>query len=244
MSMVRQRTRFTLIELLVVIVIIAILASLLLPSLSKARERGRRSACLNNMKQLGMTVLLYVDEYEGFMPMASDSNGVYALFEDYVGDRDSEIYRCPTAWNYNPPTLSNAVLRKGTVAFNDFFRAGNATEEAARATYDTNRASGSHDATRFMIFTDAGKLHHSSWGDSWQGNVGPAYWGAMGYPHSGVFGPVPTYSGQEWAPTGTAIFVYLDGHAEPGMHEPYHLSWNADPDKAFPFWWGTKEAPW
>jgi prepilin-type N-terminal cleavage/methylation domain-containing protein len=59
---------FTLIELLVVIAIIAILASLLLPALARAKEQGRAAVCLSNLKQLHLAWHLYADEYGRLAP--------------------------------------------------------------------------------------------------------------------------------------------------------------------------------
>ena len=62
-----QKRHFTLIELLVVIAIIAILAAILMPALSSARERGRLSTCINNEKSLGLAFGSYSDDFEGFI---------------------------------------------------------------------------------------------------------------------------------------------------------------------------------
>ena len=64
----RVKTGFTLIELLVVIAIIAILAGILMPALSQARERGRAAVCINNLKTISTALLTYSDDNRGIIP--------------------------------------------------------------------------------------------------------------------------------------------------------------------------------
>jgi len=84
------RRAFTLIELLVVIAIIAILAALILPALSAAKERAHQTQCLNNMKQLGTGMLMYVHENEDAFPgLGSRFNGFHP--EDWIYWRTNDL---------------------------------------------------------------------------------------------------------------------------------------------------------
>ena len=86
---------FTLIELLVVIAIIAILAAMLMPALSSAKEAGRRIACLNNMRQLSLAAQMYVDDNQGLYPPRSNTNRWPNQFYANYG-KNVKILLCPT----------------------------------------------------------------------------------------------------------------------------------------------------
>ena len=124
---------FTLIELLVVISIIAILAAILFPVFAQARDKARATACLSNLKQIGTAYTMYMQDYDGVLPLTNHSGGIASWInasQPYIKNRG--IFRCPsdntqmkwaeTEAEWNDSTI---VVRRSSYFLNAWLAGGN-----------------------------------------------------------------------------------------------------------------------
>jgi prepilin-type N-terminal cleavage/methylation domain-containing protein/prepilin-type processing-associated H-X9-DG protein len=108
----KQKANFTLIELLVVIAIIAILAGILLPALSRARDKAKQINCLNNLKQVGNYFVMYTQEYNEWLPYANGNTDALRwnkLLVDNFMNGDPKLLVCPAA-RYNGVSPEDMTL--------------------------------------------------------------------------------------------------------------------------------------
>jgi len=157
-----KKTGFTLIELLVVVAIIAILAAMLLPALSQARERARAAKCMNNLKQIAIAITMYMNDYDEqiFYP---DSRWYHDLvLNRYLTSKSSGtyfgIFQCPSRNGADPAYRSVSGITVYTnYGLNSGLRGVKATMvknswSATSLVADTYQASNNQTSYRYAFY--------------------------------------------------------------------------------------------
>lgn len=150
----KRKSGFTLIELLVVIAIIAILAAILFPAFARARENARRASCQSNLKQIGLGIVQYVQDYDEAMPYSTHG-------ADWGADRG-------TGWmdDLQPYVKSFQIFTCPSMKFGSIYGPFNGTNSPQRAwgSYSANMAYRATD----ISFGPRHPFSNHSWAD---GNV-------------------------------------------------------------------------
>lgn len=134
-----KRRGFTLIELLVVIAIIAILAAILFPVFARARENAKRSSCQSNMKQIGLAMMQYSQDFdERFVPWSSNGTdtGVATPWNIVIGPyaKSTQIFLCPSnTSNSIDPAVGITPARTNTINYTYSFHLAQGTGGSAKS---------------------------------------------------------------------------------------------------------------
>src|ERR1044072_2611997 len=123
-----MKRAFTLIELLVVIAIIAILAAILFPVFSQAKEAGKKTSCLSNERQITAGYIMYFTDNDDQFPFVKGTEPWVDTMQPYL--RSTKILRCPddNSSNFETPIPPSMAIRKTSYTLNGFLPPANSTE--------------------------------------------------------------------------------------------------------------------
>jgi prepilin-type N-terminal cleavage/methylation domain-containing protein/prepilin-type processing-associated H-X9-DG protein len=225
------RRAFTLIELLVVIAIIAILAAILFPVFARARENARRASCLSNLKQIGLGIMMYTQDYDeklvsyAYPPPVQGDPGVYGwqvALMPYV--KNTQLFVCPSATKIStnsskscdPTYVSTTSTGAGSYGYNYAYLGNyirNSSTGNLNVLNDISIAAVSEVAKTVMV----NEITSLAGGGP---TYPPTYWGSVTTTGcdttTGIYNPGTKTLGDQngkWHFDGTNT-VFVDGHAK------------------------------
>jgi prepilin-type N-terminal cleavage/methylation domain-containing protein len=216
-----MRRGFTLIELLVVIAIIAILAAMLLPVLSRAKESGRRISCLNQLKQLSLAAQMFVDENGGNYPPRSSDKTPLDRWPDKLYDnygRNLKLLLCPSEPIPNPATegagdstvADNAPRSYIMNGWNDYFQSiGRANDPQGMNEGDSMQEQAIADTSGTIVLGEKTDANGDFYMDLNEGATGNDFGGIL---NQSRHDSTPAASAAGWG-AGGSNHAFADGSA-------------------------------
>lgn len=206
------RRAFTLIELLVVIAIIAVLAAILFPVFARARENARRSSCASNLKQIGLGILQYTQDYDAHFPVVRNTTTPKCNWgqQIYPYVKSVQLFVCPSNTSVKGPS-GNYQMGSNLLGDPNF-----PVIPASYAMNDRMGNSFAHSTPESAVFSPAQKVmiaEAAVWDNAGVATPTPYYaywsWGSTGDPYELYFENFG-FAGH----LGTANYLFLDGHVK------------------------------